>query len=427
MQKAPSSETSFTCLEIGVIASALSFVKRLRKLFLQASTLEHFLFRKTDSLLTEFPNLFGVLGVCYSTGLVVLENFSARSTSTSWLSILAPSANSLGTTVPAPVDVGLAALRIVNDLRQSLPSFFHANVPPSDILHEPREGLAEPSTLFTEQGRFSNASWVHGRECDASGIVVATVQFRDSHHVANLRVLVCFGTKERFSIRHGNRLLHATFQPFEGSKISLGVDETSTDSVGVSSNGTDDTDAGILGTRHVVQKQVHKEEMPQMVHTHTHFEAVVGPGRFWVRRSVHSRIAHQICQWTSGFESFQVGNKITNTLQTCKFEFHGSVRSVREIHFLGNFLHLFDITNSQDNKIAVGVEERLRTPETQSRRSPSHNNKLSKTNLKPSENLWSFLFFGQIKLFRKFSEGLWESTKLGQRLLTAEQWGGLSR
>jgi hypothetical protein len=53
-------------------------------------------------------------------------------------------------------------------------------------LHEPGEGLSEPCALFSEKSSLGNASRVHGRENNASILVVAAVKFGHGHHVADL-------------------------------------------------------------------------------------------------------------------------------------------------------------------------------------------------------------------------------------------------
>jgi len=159
---------------------------RLLEDLFQLSFLVHFVVLQADSLLAVLPDLPGSLWVTNSVGLFVLKDLAARTTSSSGFAIWTPSSNSLGTPVPAPVDTGLVTLRIVNDLRQTLTGLLHRNVAAGDVLHEERENVAEPLSLFAEKIGLSNTTRVHAGKYNAGVLVVSSVQFRDCHHVADL-------------------------------------------------------------------------------------------------------------------------------------------------------------------------------------------------------------------------------------------------
>lgn len=80
-----------------------------------------------------------------------------------------------------------------------------------------------------------------------------------------LRVLVSLGTKERLAICHFDGLFCAFFESLEFAKISPRVHETSTDSIGVSSDGANDADTGSLCPAHVLEKEIHKKKVSKMV------------------------------------------------------------------------------------------------------------------------------------------------------------------
>mmetsp|Transcript_23095 Transcript_23095/g.53032 ORF Transcript_23095/g.53032 Transcript_23095/m.53032 type:complete len:452 (-) Transcript_23095:97-1452(-) len=391
------------------------------ELFLQFATLEHFLFGESDSFLAEFPNLFGLVLVCDSIGLLIFKNLATRSTGTLGLAVFAPPSNGLGATVPTPVDIGLVTIWIINDLSQSLPGFFHAHVSTRDILHEPRKGLAEPGALFSEKSCFGNASGVHRRESDAGGVVITAVQFRYGHHVANLGVLVGLGAEKRLSVCHFNGLLHPLFQSLQVSKIGLRIDQPPSNSVCVSSNGSNNANTSPFGARHVVQQQVNQKEVAQVINTHAHFKTVVSPGRFRVGRSVDGGVTNQVRQRTRRFEGLEVGDKIANTLQAAQFKFHGCVRALGEVHFLCDRVHLVDITDGQDHKVSTSIQKGLGAPETKSRGCPSHNNELSEANLESAQNLGCLLVFWEVQFLGKFCVGFRKSTKFRQGLFGAEQ------
>jgi hypothetical protein len=97
--------------------------------------------------------------------------------------------------------------------------------------------------------------------------VVTTVKFGDSHHVADLGVFVSLGAKEWLSVHHFNGLLGTLFESLKLSKVGLWVDKSSSDSVGVSSDGSNDTQASVISTAHVVEQKVDKKEVSEMVDT----------------------------------------------------------------------------------------------------------------------------------------------------------------
>lgn len=166
--------------------------------------------------------------------------------------------------------------------------------------------------------------------------MVKTVKFRNSHHVANLGVLVGLGTKKWLAIDHGDRILASLFQSTEVTKIGSGVDKSSTNSVGVSGDGANNTNTGSLGLGHIVHKKVNQKKVPQMVDAHAHFKTIVGPGWFGVGGSVDGGVTDKVGQRSNRFEGLKVGNKVANTLKTGEFELHDGVRVVGHALFLGD-------------------------------------------------------------------------------------------
>ena len=166
---------------------------------------------------------------------------------------------------------------------------------------------------------------------------------RDARHTKEsidsgsyLGVLVRLGTEKGLAVSHGNGFLQPLFETLKLAKVGLGVHETSADSVGVASNGSNNATARILGTRHVVEKKVNQQKVSQVVDTHTHLKAVVRPGRFRVRRQVNGSIADKVVQGASRLEGFEVSHKVTHTLQVAQFELHGNIGVVWHAHFLGD-------------------------------------------------------------------------------------------
>ena len=88
--------------------------------------------------------------------------------------------------------------------------------------------LAEPGPLLPKQGSLRNAAGVHGAEGNAGTIVISSMQFRYSHHVANFGILVCLGTEEGLTVCHGDGVFHTFFESFHISKVCLGVDKSAT-------------------------------------------------------------------------------------------------------------------------------------------------------------------------------------------------------
>lgn len=92
--------------------------------------------------------------------------------------------------------------------------------------------------------------------------------FRSSVSFASttyLGILVCLGTKEWLSIRHFDRLLGSLFESLKVTQVSLWVDKSATNRVGVASDGSDNANSSILCLLHVIEKQIHQEKVSEMV------------------------------------------------------------------------------------------------------------------------------------------------------------------
>mmetsp|Transcript_1087 Transcript_1087/g.2794 ORF Transcript_1087/g.2794 Transcript_1087/m.2794 type:complete len:324 (-) Transcript_1087:510-1481(-) len=295
------------------------------RLVFQCSALLHFFLGETDQFFAQLPHLLGCFGIFDSVRLLVLENFTTGTSCPTRFAIFSPASDGLGTSVPTPVDTGLVALRIVDNLGKSFSGFRLADVSPGDVFHEGREKLSEPFSLFSEERSLGNASRVHAGKDDSGVLVVSSVKFGYGHHVANLGVLVGLGSKEWFSVNHGNWLHSSLLETFQLSKISSGVNKTSTNGVGVSSDRSDNADTSSLSTTHVVQQQVNQQKVTKMVDTHGHLESIVSPCWFGVSWSVNSSVTDQVGEGSCALESLEVGDKVTNGLKAGKFQLHASV------------------------------------------------------------------------------------------------------
>mmetsp|Transcript_1532 Transcript_1532/g.3383 ORF Transcript_1532/g.3383 Transcript_1532/m.3383 type:complete len:305 (+) Transcript_1532:1798-2712(+) len=297
------------------------------RLFLkfESSTLVHFFLGDADQFFAQIPHLSRFLGVCHGVRLIVFENFSARTSSPTRFAIFGPASDGFGTSVPTPVYTRLVALRIVDDLSQSFSGFLLADISTGYVLHEGRENLSEPISLFAEESGLCDTAGVHAGEYNSGILVVSSVQFGDGHHVANLGVFVCLGSKEWFSINHGNWLDTSLLESFQVSKIRSGVYKTTSHGVGVSGNRSDNANASSLGTTHVVQQHVHQQKVSEMVDTHGHFKAIVGPCRFGVGGAVHGSVTDQVGEGSGTLECLEVSDKVSDGLKAGKFQFHARV------------------------------------------------------------------------------------------------------
>lgn len=76
--------------------------------------------------------------------------------------------------------------------------------------------------------------------------------------------------------------------------------------------------------------------MTQMVHTHTHFKAIVGPGRVGILGFVYGGIANEMVQRSSGLKCLKIGNKVSDALQVSKFELHDNIRTIGHAFFFSD-------------------------------------------------------------------------------------------
>ncbi len=151
-----------------------------------------------------------------------------------------------------------------------------------------------------------------------------------------LGILVSLGTKEWLSIDHLDGLRSTSGEAAEIAEISTRVDETTTDGVGVASDGSNDDAAGILGLLHVVEKEVDEEEMSEMVDAHGHFEAVIGPSRIGILGLVNGSIADKVIEGTGRLEGLEVLYEITDGLEISELKLHDGVGTLGESILLGD-------------------------------------------------------------------------------------------
>lgn len=121
--------------------------------------------------------------------------------------------------------------------------------------------------------------------------MIALVQLRNGHHIANLmavrarllkscapnaysssdlscaylRVLVGFGTKEWFTVYHRDGLFGTLFKSLKLSQISLRVHETSPNSICVPGDGTNDTDTRVVCFAHVIEKEIDEKKVSKVI------------------------------------------------------------------------------------------------------------------------------------------------------------------
>mmetsp|Transcript_13907 Transcript_13907/g.30216 ORF Transcript_13907/g.30216 Transcript_13907/m.30216 type:complete len:232 (+) Transcript_13907:725-1420(+) len=231
------------------------------------------------------------------------------------------------------------------------------------------------------------------------------MKFGNSHHVANLGVLVSLGTKEGLSISHLNRLGSALSKSLEIAKIGTGVDKTTADGIGIAGDGTNDDDSGIFGLLHIVEEEVDKEEMSEMVNTHAHFETIIGPGRVGVLGFVDGGVANEMVQGTRRLEGLEIIDEIANGLEVSELKLHDGVGSFGEVIILGDLLRLFNVAARHDDEVTTGLGEGCGSIKTKSRRGTGDNNELASTNLEPTKNLGNFLLLAKVKLLGKLSLG----------------------
>jgi hypothetical protein len=75
------------------------------------------------------------------------------------------------------------------------------------------------------------------------------------------------------------------FESLQISQVSPWVDKSTTNSVGVTGNGSNDADARILRPLHIVEKKIHKKEVSEVVDTLERDEKEGEFGRFLLKTS----------------------------------------------------------------------------------------------------------------------------------------------
>ena len=151
-----------------------------------------------------------------------------------------------------------------------------------------------------------------------------------------LGILVCLGAEETLSVNHLNGLLSTSGEATEITKISTGVNKATTNGVGIAGDGSNDDAASVLGLLHVVEEEVDKEEMSEVVDAHGHLEAIVGPSRIGILGFVYGGIADKVVEGTGRLEGLEVLDEITDGLEISKLELHDGVGTVGETILLGD-------------------------------------------------------------------------------------------
>mmetsp|Transcript_44708 Transcript_44708/g.89279 ORF Transcript_44708/g.89279 Transcript_44708/m.89279 type:complete len:277 (-) Transcript_44708:419-1249(-) len=201
----------------------------------------------------------------------------------------------LGVAVPRPVDTRLGTVRVVDDLRKALTRLVLGDVG-TDRLHEYRKEVAKPLPLLTEKIGLGDAAGIHRREDDARLVVESFVHLEYGHHVECLCILVCLSAVKLLRRRgsHRRRLRSSEPQPLELAELRHRLDQRSGDRVAVARDGADNAAPSALSTRQLRQQQLHQQEVPEMVDTEGHFEAIVSPTGRGVGRFVDGRVTYKV-------------------------------------------------------------------------------------------------------------------------------------
>mmetsp|Transcript_112267 Transcript_112267/g.194960 ORF Transcript_112267/g.194960 Transcript_112267/m.194960 type:complete len:403 (+) Transcript_112267:557-1765(+) len=306
---------------------------------------------EAKQLFRQEVHLVGGVGITNQIRGFVLEQSATGSTSTSESDlspvVLGEICNSTGTTVPAPVDTGLLGCFGIDTLSKTVASLFLGDVTSSDVLHEKREQSPEPASLLTEEGGFSNATGVHGAERDTQLLVVTTVKLTDSHHVADLAVLVSLSTVPSLVVDHGNGLLHASLHALQLAEVSKWVNGPTTNSVVVTSDGTNNNNTLVRRLSNIVKKQANHEEVRQVVHLEAPLKTIFGEIWASLVRKVQGSVADKSIELAT--HGLDVLDELPHAAQRLQLQIHNLVAVLRQAHLLGNCTHFCRIADSHDD------------------------------------------------------------------------------
>jgi hypothetical protein len=118
----------------------------------------------------------------------------------------------------------------------------------------------------------------------------------DTPTTTHLRVFVSLGAKERLAVSHGDGLLRTLFKALKSAQVGLRIDQSTSDGVGVTSNGANNAATSILGPRHIIHKKVDEQKVSQVVDTHAHLKAIVRPSRLGVGGQVDGSVADEVVE-----------------------------------------------------------------------------------------------------------------------------------
>mmetsp|Transcript_33218 Transcript_33218/g.65475 ORF Transcript_33218/g.65475 Transcript_33218/m.65475 type:complete len:201 (-) Transcript_33218:410-1012(-) len=200
----------------------------------------------------------------------------------------------------------------MQNLEETLASFWFSDESSCNILHENREILPEPRPLLSEQRGLRNATRIDGRECNACGAVEAFMKHVGSHHEGQFGIFVHLGPIEIVSVHHGDWILAAELQAFKVFKVSNRIDAATTDSVVIPSDRTNHDNAGIRGTFHHRHDLGSEKKMAKVIDLQLLFVSVFCP--LWIvqRWLINSSIACQPIYGTVATKSIQFLNEFVH-------------------------------------------------------------------------------------------------------------------
>jgi len=266
--------------------------------------------------------------------------------------------------------------------------------------------LTEPGTLFSEELGLGNASRVHTREGDSRGFVVSSVQFGNGHHIANLAVLVRLGSEKWLSISHGDGFFRSFGESGEIAEVGTRVDETSSNSVRVSSDTSDDAAPRSLHLGQIINQQIDQQKMSKMIDPHALLKAVIRPSRLRISGLVHRRIADQIVQTAVALERLEIEDEIPHALKRPQLQFHHDVGPLGHAELLGDALSLLDVPHGHDDEMSPRLGEGGGAVEAEARGRSGDDGEFAVSDFDSPEDLGGFsVGFFEVEFLGEFGLG----------------------
>jgi hypothetical protein len=177
------------------------------------------------------------------------------------------------------------------------------------------------------------------------------------HHETELAVLVCLGSNESVTIRHGDRISKTLLETFQLVQIGNGIDTTTSDGIVVSSDASHHGNARIRRVHHGVHKQANHEKVTEKVDLHGLFVIVDTPLGVGQRRLVDTSVANETIQGLAESELVHVFAKLPDRAKAVELAVHGrKVIHVKSVDF-GDSLHLVEIANGANDMVLSRVQQ----------------------------------------------------------------------